>query len=157
MKKFFLSFIFILILIITVPGCYTVIWNPDKKLPARENRQNYNGYYSNPYYYYYYDYPWWYSLPPNFYQPAGKKQLRNKTISKLRNNNGRRNGSNNLRIKFGTTTKNGGRTPQRTETSNPGVKGNRTGKTNGSNNSKNSSNKNTHDKLRNNGGGHKLQ
>ncbi len=156
MKKHLLGFTLALALLITIPGCYTVIWSPDMNFPTKDNSENTDyGYYQTPYYYYY-DYPWWYSLPSDFYQPYVEKN-RNETTSGMRNNNGERNGSGNgnLPINYGTPTRSSSTTTG--NTSNPPANNSGSSRTNtttkSSNDSRSSSNNSTHEKARNNDGG----
>lgn len=83
-----------ILLTISLTGCYTVIWDPSQpQLPESNNNQEAEGFYPDPYYgdySYYYDSPWWFdiSLTP----PGGKAVSRdgNTDISRLRDTgNGR--------------------------------------------------------------------
>ncbi len=80
-----ISFI-ILSLIFILPGCYTVIWNPQNRLPEQGDNQSTTTYYPQPYYgpyAPYYDVPWWYSIPTTAYTPVVIE--RDKTQTDLRN------------------------------------------------------------------------
>lgn len=66
MKKYFLNAAFIIVLTITLTGCYTVIWDPsENRFPTKDNSNYDEGYYASPYYGDYsgfYDYPWWFYI-----------------------------------------------------------------------------------------------
>ena len=94
MMKLFLS----IVVLLSVSGCYTVIWMPEDEFPSEGS---YNEFYSEPYYgdyYTFYDYPWWLDLsPPSV--PVGSDNTReaNGTTSSIRND-GQGRGNDNTRI-----------------------------------------------------------
>lgn len=74
------------ILLFGLQGCYTVIWTPDIDFPTKENSDDSESYYEEPYYgdyTPYYGLPWWYSVPPTTFTPIGKE--RSNEVTKLRN------------------------------------------------------------------------
>lgn len=86
MKKYFLNSAFIIILTITLTGCYTVIWDPSQNsFPARDNASGQDGYYSLPFYGGYsifYDQPWWYDVT---YGPGLNQRSPDQNGSAIRN------------------------------------------------------------------------
>ncbi|MFA6598454.1 MAG: hypothetical protein WCS69_12070 [Ignavibacteriaceae bacterium] len=55
------------IMMVAAQGCYTVLWTPDVALPTKDQSENDDSYYDEPYYgdyNPYYERPWWYSIPP---------------------------------------------------------------------------------------------
>lgn len=83
-----------MILIISVTGCYTVIWDPSQpQLPRAENNNEDTGFYADPYYgqyAYFYDSPWWYDISFNSSEKNNTTRDGNSDISTLRNTgNGR--------------------------------------------------------------------
>ncbi|MDP1994172.1 MAG: hypothetical protein Q8K40_02895 [Ignavibacteria bacterium] len=78
-----LAFVFLLF---GLQGCYTVIWTPDIDFPTKENSDDSESYYEEPYYgdyTPYYGLPWWYTVPPTTFTPLVKE--RSKEVTKLRN------------------------------------------------------------------------
>jgi hypothetical protein len=97
-KKFY---ILILLLLLTAPGCYTVIWSPEDEA-LTENTED-EGYYGESYfgdYNYYYDYPWWIGiLYPSFTNTNDYQQERSGNITHIRNSaDGRGNNDSNRDI-----------------------------------------------------------
>lgn len=97
MKNFIIKSIFAVLLVVSLNGCYTVIWTPEQKITPTE--EMINGYYSGPVYepyYYYYERPWWYDVDMPYYDEVYNNQLkeeeRNRTTGSLRNNDGGRDG-----------------------------------------------------------------
>jgi hypothetical protein len=94
MLKFLLS----IVILLSVSGCYTVIWMPEDEFPSESS---YNEYYSEPYYgdyYSFYGHPWWLNFaPPSV--PVGSDYIReeNGSTSSLRNE-GQGRGNDNTRI-----------------------------------------------------------
>lgn len=86
--------IVLLLFILVLPGCYTIVWEPDMEFP-NENNSEYSGssYYENNYYgdyNYFYNYPWWLSINPptkDIIRPSD----RNSSINTLRNSGDGRN------------------------------------------------------------------
>lgn len=61
-KMKYIKFILLSGLFLLLPGCYTVIWDPDVNSPSEVRQDDYTAYYEPEYYgdyYYYYDTPWW--------------------------------------------------------------------------------------------------
>lgn len=74
------------ILLFGLQGCYTVIWTPDIDFPTKENSDDSESYYDEPYYgdyTPYYGLPWWYSIPSTTFTPLVKE--RSNEVTKLRN------------------------------------------------------------------------
>lgn len=74
------------ILLFGFQGCYTVIWTPDIDFPTKENSDDSESYYEEPYYgdyTPYYGLPWWYTVPPTTFTPLVKE--RSNEVTKLRN------------------------------------------------------------------------
>ncbi len=99
--KIFYSLYFLMMLSLT--GCYTVVWTPDAQLPSRESDSSGDGGYYNDYYYgdyyNYYDAPWWYNVNPPAYnnQPAYNRDT-SRSMESLRNDNGGRGNTDRLGI-----------------------------------------------------------
>jgi hypothetical protein len=89
MKIIITRIVFLLFLILTIPGCYTVVWEPDMEFPNENNSEyttdNYydGGYYGD--YNYFYNYPWWLSLNPPTKDRNSSDRDKNSPISTLRN------------------------------------------------------------------------
>jgi hypothetical protein len=93
MKSYIITIVFIILSLFAVPGCYTVVWEPDMEFP-----DEYNSEYSTDTYYgesdygnysYFYNYPWWFNLDI----PTKERTVdrdKNPSINALRNDgNGR--------------------------------------------------------------------
>jgi hypothetical protein len=97
MKIIITRVVFLSFLILTVPGCYTVVWEPDMEFPNENNSEytteNYydGGYYGS--YDYFYNYPWWLSLNPPTKEGI-TKQRENSSTGTLRNSGDGRNPGN---------------------------------------------------------------
>jgi hypothetical protein len=86
-----------------IPGCYTVVWDPDEDMPdAQAYEEEYyedGGYYRDPYYGdygYYYEYPWWLTVRQAASNSGGGKTIEtsnssdNSTMDRIRNRDGSR-------------------------------------------------------------------
>lgn len=100
MRLFLLS-----ILLMTLTGCYTVIWMPTDEMPKSYNK---NEFYNQSYYgeyYEYYDTPWWILNPVNIYQPSqyieNETRRREKSNTNVRNQSGERNVTERERVNSG--------------------------------------------------------
>jgi uncharacterized protein YceK len=83
----------VVLLIISLSGCYTVVWLPNEEMPKSYHR---NDFYDYEYYGEYYDYyntPWWILTPINIYNPSESifnKEQRDKNETTVRNQIGER-------------------------------------------------------------------
>lgn len=96
--RHFISRITILIVAVSISGCYTVLWTPEDRMPSDSYYENVTEFnnsfgYGDPLlfgYGYYYSYPWWYDL---HYSPNNSTQIENNSedIESLRNSGNGRN------------------------------------------------------------------
>ena len=76
------------LMIVFAQGCYTILWTPDVALPNKDQSENDDSFYDEPYsggYYPYYERPWWYSIPPPTLVAPVKE--REPQVTKIRNSN----------------------------------------------------------------------
>jgi hypothetical protein len=87
MKKNFLTELFLLLLVITFTGCYTIVWNPsDNTFPGKNNNVEENEFYPETYYGNYSDFygnPWWYDITVPGYTLSNKPENGNTVIRDL--------------------------------------------------------------------------
>ncbi|HMU42748.1 MAG TPA: hypothetical protein PKA80_05575 [Ignavibacteriaceae bacterium] len=96
--RHFISRITILIVAVSISGCYTVLWTPEDRMPSDSDYESVTEFnnsfgYGDPLlfgYGYYYSYPWWYDL---HYSPNNSTQIENNSedIESLRNSGNGRN------------------------------------------------------------------
>lgn len=95
MKKIIASITLIFLLFITLPGCYTVVWEPDMEFPNEDNSEySQESYYDGNYYgdyNYFYNQPWWLSLNPPTKDGITIQRNKNGSTEALRNSGDGRN------------------------------------------------------------------
>lgn len=89
MKTKFARIVFLFLLFLSLPGCYTVVWEPDMEFPNEYNSEfSMESYYDGNYYGdydYFYNYPWWLSLNPPTKDRISTQRDKNTPTSTLRN------------------------------------------------------------------------
>ncbi len=66
MKKLLFKLVLIVIVTLSLTGCYTIVWSPGSEFPTEDNSST-TVYYDDAYYgdyYFFYDSPWWWDITP---------------------------------------------------------------------------------------------